>query len=42
MEILEHVKKTVVSSKKIVGGLQLLKAKMYPLENSYRHVHDHK
>ena len=42
MEILEHVKKTAVSSKKIVSGLQSLKAKVYSLENSYRHVHDHK
>lgn len=41
MEILEHVRKTAKSSKKIVGDLQTLKAKMYSMENSFRHVHDH-
>ena len=35
MEILEKIKKTAESSKKIVVGLLSLKAKMHPLENSY-------
>lgn len=41
MQILTHVKKTASRSKKLIGDLQNLKAKIYSLENDVRHEHDH-
>eukprot|EP00731_Ephydatia_muelleri_P001126 Em0001g1126a len=40
VQILQQVKKTATNSKKLLGDLQQLKAKMYSLENDARHVHD--
>ena len=40
MQILSQVKKTASNSKKLVGDLQNLKAKLYSLENDARHVHN--
>ena len=40
MQILTHVRQTAKNSKKLVGDLQNLKAKVYSLENDARHVHD--
>lgn len=40
MQILSHVRKTASNSKKLVGDLQNLKAKLYSLENDARHVHN--
>jgi hypothetical protein len=40
MQILEYVKKTSENSKKLMGDLQNLKAKIYSLENDARHVHE--
>lgn len=40
MQILSHVKKTAFNSKKLVGDLQTLKARLYSLENDVRHVHN--
>ena len=40
MQILTQVKKTASNSKKLVGDLQNLKAKLYSLENDARHVHN--
>ena len=39
-QILSQVKKTASNSKKLVGDLQNLKAKLYSLENDARHVHN--
>ncbi len=41
MQILSYVKKTSHNSKKLIGDLQNLKAKIYSLENDVRYVHDH-
>ena len=40
MQMLEYVKKTSENSKKLMGNLQTLKAKIYSLENDVRHVHE--
>ena len=40
LQILSQVKKTASNSKKLVGELQTLKAKLYSLENDARHVHN--
>ena len=40
LQILSQVKKTASNSKKLVGDLQNLKAKLYSLENDARHVHN--
>ena len=39
MQILRQVKKTASNSKRLVGDLQTLKAKLYSLEYDTRHVH---
>lgn len=41
MQILNYVKKTSENSKKLMGDLQNLKAKIYSLENDARHIHEH-
>lgn len=40
IQILSQVKKTATRSKRLLGDLQNLKAKMYSLENDVRHVHN--
>ena len=40
LQILSQVKRTALNSKKLVGDLQNLKAKLYSLENDARHVHN--
>ena len=39
-EVLRAVRRTASNSKKLVGDLQTLKARIYSLENDTRHVHD--
>lgn len=39
-EVLRAVRRTAANSKKLVGDLQTLKARIYSLENDTRHVHD--
>ena len=39
-EVLRAVRRTASNSKKLVGDLQTLKARVYSLENDTRHVHD--
>lgn len=41
MQILKYVKKTSENSKRLMGDLQNLKAKIYSLENDARHIHEH-
>ena len=40
LQILSQVKRNALNSKKLVGDLQNLKAKLYSLENDARHVHN--